>query len=421
MSEWLGQLRFGLIDRLRGTHVLSLYRKLMQQQFLDPEKLAQASREQLQATVESARKNSAFYRELPACDYAELPILTKLLIQQSPEAFRNVAYQGKRIGKKTSGSTGTPFRYETSVHAQSFLWAGILLAWSTAGYRLGDRVAFLAGSALFSSGWQRRVFYGLMNILTLSVNSMDDLRMAKYIRQLTSQRVRILYGYATALDGLAEYVLRQAEAPRFALRGVVTTAENLTPQARERIGRAFGCPVFNHYGCNDAGVSAFECEHHLGFHVITDRCHVEMLSDGRLVTTDFANDAQFFLRYETGDLVELDTTPCPCGRGYPRIARVMGRANDVVRDRRGRLFHAAYFTQLLQHEPGVQAYQVLFDDQHIRLLLDTTGAKIDRTRLEARISNDMDFAHYELRESGDFVVQANGKRRYVLKMERLPQ
>jgi phenylacetate-CoA ligase len=36
------------------------------------------------------------------------------------------------------------------------------------------------------------------------------------------------------------------------------------------------------------------------------------------------------IRYRTGDITTLTTTPCRCGRTSPRMARLVGRADDML-------------------------------------------------------------------------------------------
>ena len=44
------------------------------------------------------------------------------------------------------------------------------------------------------------------------------------------------------------------------MKGVVSTAEILSDKHRDNIGQAFNVKVHNQYGCNEAAISAFECD-----------------------------------------------------------------------------------------------------------------------------------------------------------------
>ena len=79
---------------------------------------------------------------------------------------------------------------------------------------------------------------------------------------------------------------------------------------------------------------ASECVFQDGLHVYEHEVLPEILqSDGRveevgtgeLVVSSVANPAMPFLRYRTGDTVELVSEPCKCGRRGRRIRRISGR------------------------------------------------------------------------------------------------
>ena len=57
--------------------------------------------------------------------------------------------------------------------------------------------------------------------------------------------------------------------------------------------------------------------------------------------------AQPFIRYDTQDFVEVDDTPCECGREHLKIVRILGRDNDVLVMPSGRRFIVHNFYRLL--------------------------------------------------------------------------
>src|SRR5205085_8482590 len=52
--------------------------------------------------------------------------------------------------------------------------------------------------------------------------------------------------------------------------------------------------------------------------------------EGELVVTTLTKRALPMLRYRTGDITSLTTAPCRCGRTSARIARLKGRADDML-------------------------------------------------------------------------------------------
>jgi phenylacetate-CoA ligase len=414
-----GRCRFGLIDLIRGTRTVALLRELESLEFAPPAALAARRQSALDAYVARVRAASSLYRHYGA--FAQFPIVDKAFANANRAVLRNGAYRGKLVRKKTGGSTGQPFVYVTGVRAQSYLWAAILLSWRVAGYRLGEPVAFLAGSALFGNGLRQRLYYRLMNARLYSAFDLAPERLAAYARSIAATRCRLLYGYASAIHQLALHLLASTERPAFSLRGVVCTAEVLSEPMRAAIEQAFGVPCYSQYGCNDAGVSAYECERRSGFHLVSTRAWHEVLADGRLLATDLANDAFFLPRYDTGDLVRMAGAPCPCGRSFPLIASVIGRANDLVRDAAGHTVHSEFFTHLFREDPDIAAFQVLYDDTELAILVHGARASPRQQGYLERIAAALQFDSIRFVWNKPFICIANGKHRFVMQVDNVAE
>ncbi|WP_256081557.1 hypothetical protein [Massilia sp. YIM B04103] len=411
-------LRYRLIDLARGTRSLSLLQQLRRQQYDTPAALREAGAARLAGYFRELQQAVPLFAD--ARRFEDLPVLDKRFINAHRDALLNPLYRGKKVRKKTGGSTGEPLVYYSSSEAQSYLWAGLFLAWEVAGYRLGDKVAFLAGSSLFGTGYKQRLYYKLLNVEIFSAFDMSPQRMEEYGASLDAGGHRLLYGYASAVHRLARHYLDQGRQLRSGLRGVVCTAEMLSASMRADIEAAFGVPCYSQYGCNDAGVSAFECEQRNGFHLLSPRCHVEVLAGGRLIATDVSNRAMFLPRYDTGDLVRMSGRQCSCGRGLPLIDEVVGRQNDVVVDPAGAAVHSEFFTHLFREDARIHSFQVVFDEQ--ALVVNLHGAELGAEARSAlsepyrqRIAQSLQFPRIEFVFNQDFLTQSNGKHRFVLR------
>jgi phenylacetate-CoA ligase len=404
-------LRYRLIDLARGTHSVALLNKLRREQFNSEAALAADGRAALDAYVTRLRAAVPRYRSVASL--ADLPIIDKRFVNEHRDELTNPNYVGKKVRKKTGGSTGEPLVYYTSTETQSYLWAGLFLAWEAAGYRLGDKVASLAGSSLYANGFKNRV-------TLLSAFDMSEARMDEYALRLRDGGFRLLYGYASAIHRLARHLLDRHRKLESSLRGIVCTAEMLTPSMRADIEEAFGVPCFSQYGCHEAGVSAFECKQRNGFHLLSPRAHVEVLADGRLISTDLSNDAMFLPRYNTGDLVRMSGRRCACGRGLPLIDEVIGRQNDMVVDPHGGAVHSEFFTHLFREDGRIHAFQVVFDERslvvnvHLKPRSAEELAALARPYRE-RIARSLRFDTLEFVFNEPFVTMANGKHRFVVR------
>jgi len=275
-------------------------------------------------------------------DLATLPVLTKATIRESPDAFYPQTPRRERfVQGRTGGSTGQPLRYRMSNQDYQAGVALMYRGWGCGGYRPGDSTAIVAGGSLMSSSPSlfSRVRDVIRNTRHLSSYGMTEERMAAYLDFMSRWRPLYVYGYASSLFAVSRYALDRGLEPYSSVRAVFSTAECLSPSARQAIRQVFGCEVFDTYGLNDGGVSAYECPEHSGFHVDLERAVLEVVDDegrpvvgrpGRILATSLLNQAMPFVRYETGDIGVMTTENCPCGRTSPMLSSVLGRQTDLL-------------------------------------------------------------------------------------------
>jgi phenylacetate-coenzyme A ligase PaaK-like adenylate-forming protein len=127
---------------------------------------------------------------------------------------------------------------------------------------------------------------------------------------------------------------------RIAPREVWTGGETLTRAMRRMVERAFSCRVVNSYGSSEFLALATDCPAGR-LHLNADWAILEPVDANGLpvergtagtttLLTNLANRVQPLLRYDLGDRVLVDATPCECGSPLPAI-EVEGRADDVLR------------------------------------------------------------------------------------------
>src|SRR5207248_6422650 len=79
---------------------------------------------------------------------------------------------------------------------------------------------------------------------------------------------------------------------------------------------------------------------------------------GELVATNLGRAGMPLIRYRTGDLVELDPTPCSCGRTFARLrGGILGRADDMVIVRGMNVFPSA-IEGVLREFPEVSEFRI---------------------------------------------------------------
>jgi phenylacetate-CoA ligase len=130
------------------------------------------------------------------------------------------------------------------------------------------------------------------------------------------------------------------------LRWGIHGAEPWSEGLREKLEAAWGdgydaCDIYGLSEIIGPGVAA-ECrENKGGMHVFEDHFYPEVVDHetgdplpdgepGELVLTTLTNRAQPVIRYRTRDITRFLPGDCPCGRTSRRIARLEGRADDML-------------------------------------------------------------------------------------------
>src|SRR6185312_12991567 len=164
------------------------------------------------------------------------------------------------------------------------------------------------------------------------------------------------------------------------LRHLVTAGE---PGAglgalRRGIEAAWDASVADTFGMSDVwSTMAGECGRADGLHLTTEGHALVELVDpaggepvafedgaaGELVWTHLRREASPLLRYRSGDLATIWTSPCPCGRTTPRI-RIDGRTDDMLRVQAVNI-HPGAIGAVLDGLPGVGRHAVVADGDPI--------------------------------------------------------
>jgi hypothetical protein len=212
---------------------------------------------------------------------------------------------------------------------------------TAAGARRGDLLHIAFGYGLFTGGLGFHDGAERIGMTVVPVSSGNTAR-----HQLLLQDFRPAAIAATPSFGLhlAETLAEQGSAPReLGLRYGMFGAEPWTEGIRAALERAFGLRAFDIYGLSEIigpGVAG-ECEARAGLHIADDHFLPEIVDpvsgsplppgrEGELVLTTLTKRAMPLVRYRTGDITTLTLEPCACGRTSARMARIKGRADDML-------------------------------------------------------------------------------------------
>lgn len=417
----IGSLRFNLIDLILGTTILKVLSELEYEQYMPIDKLNKLRYDRLGNLFKLAQKSTIFYKFFTS--YASVTVIDKSVIKKSYNFFFSNKFKGKLFSKYTGGSTGSPFKYYTTKKSISYLWAGIILSWKSAGYQIGEKVAFIAGASIVKNDFKHNLFYYLLNIKSFPIHDLSNSTIEKYIFNLNKYKIKYIYGYASAINLLANYISdnnyndKNIKISLPHLVAIITTAEVLTPNMRSNIESAFNVKVYNQYGCNEAGISAFECEYHQ-MHLISSRCFYEIDKNNNLISTDLTNDAFILLKYNTGDKIHLSNNKlCICKRTYPIIDEVLGRTCDIISDKFGHQLHSCYFIILFRNDANILNFQISYTEFDFNIYLNVNNKYADSYYYQKyinEIKKRLSFTNYNIFINEPFSTQKNNKHKFII-------
>lgn len=330
---------------------------------------------------------------------SELPLLEKDPLRADSTAFvRKDLTSRRRKTFHTSGSTGTPIetiwtpdevrRSRAVREVRSNRWAGVSYEYNRATFsgRMVEPNPDSRGPYYRFNAAERQVYFSAFHLRPDTA--------FQYAEAMRRHGTQWLSGYAVSFYRLAKFVIEQnLELPP--LKAVVTTSEKVTPEMRDVMEKAYGCPVFEEYGTVENIMLATQCEAG-GLHVSPDVGVVEILrpdgtpcdpgEPGEVVATGLMRELQPLIRFRLGDLAEWDPSPCPCRRGMPKLREVIGRVEDIVVGPDGR--EMVRFHGLFVGQPRVREGQVIqetLDQMRIRVVAMPDFGRADVDDLIARV------------------------------------
>ncbi|MBI9110675.1 phenylacetate--CoA ligase family protein [Maridesulfovibrio ferrireducens] len=163
----------------------------------------------------------------------------------------------------------------------------------------------------------------------------------------------------------------------FKLDVAFVAAERLPESLRNEIEEAFGMKVRQGYGTADVGCIAYECLDLGGMHV-SSRCYVEICDPqtghtlpmgevGEVVVTPYTLSYPL-IRFGTGDLSRMIDRPCACGRTAPKLAGILGRADDTAKVK-GQFIYPAQVAEVTKVFPQIKKHQIIITNDKGRDLL----------------------------------------------------
>ena len=348
------------------------------------EKIREMQLERLKHIVRYAYENVPMYKERfdkiglkpehirTLKDIEKIPYTTKDDLRDN-YPFKLLAVPMKKIIRihASSGTTGKPI---TCGYTRADLdnWSTCIARILTMAGATDEDIFHVAfGYGLFTGGFG--LHYGIekLGATVVPVSSGN-----------TERQIMLLKDFgATALIATPSYAMYLAETAKklgvlddLKLRLVCMGAEASTAEMHEALYRILGAFPTENYGLTDVGgpgVSG-ECREKAGMHINEDMYYPEIVNieenralpegeRGELVLTTLTKEGMPILRYRTKDITSLTYEPCKCGRTTARMARVVGRTDDMLIIRGVNVFPSQIESVLMAMPELGKTYEIIVD------------------------------------------------------------
>jgi phenylacetate-CoA ligase len=356
LKSHLEGLRWPALPSPHGATLLSLLYQLESSQWWPEEKLLAAQLRQLTLLLRHARATVPYYRralpdageQLTLERWRALPILRRSDLQAMGRDLASEALPaefGTTADSQTSGATGQPVTVRKS-RLDGMIWEATTMRehlWHRRDF--GAKLAVIRpfsgalgappdGTLLPDWGPPANLLFGTGPAAVLSLSA-DVATQAEWLKR---QRPDYLLTFPNNLMALIRH-FRERGAPPPPLLAARTVSETVSPALRAACGEFWNAPIEDSYSSQELGHIAIQCPESGLYHVMAEAVLVEVLADdgsqcrpgeiGRLVVTSLHNYAMPLIRYEVRDYAEPGA-PCPCGRGLPTLARIVGRNRNML-------------------------------------------------------------------------------------------
>lgn len=295
-------------------------------------------------------------------DITKLPFTTKDDLRLSyPRQMLTVEPEQVIRMHTSSGTTGKPTAiFHTREDVNN--WAELMArSMAMSGATPKDIFQNMSGYGLFTGGLGLHYGAERLGMWVIPAGAGNTARQVLLIRDFGVTVVHATPSYAMHV---AERMVQEGDDPRsLGLKLAYLGAEPYTEEMRQKLQDLYGFKVFNSYGLsemNGPGV-AFECPYQNGMHAWEDSYIVEIIDPetlqpvkdgeiGELVLTTLRRTAMPIIRYRTRDLTRFMEGECECGRVQRRLARMVGRSDDMLIIRGVNVFPSQLEEVIMKHK-----------------------------------------------------------------------
>ena len=251
----------------------------------------------------------------------------------------------------TSGTTGEPTPYFFTPGDLQLMYESMARTLWRCGIRPGDVVIHAMALSMFGGGIPCILSLVNFGVGTVPVGAESGTeRVLQYLNIVKMVKGKIDGVFMT--PSFAEYVIEKcpelinSDVKELGIKRLLSGGEPGAgiPAVKRKIEGAFGCRIYDMMGLTAGFWCSCNHEEYQGMHFLTDdTCILELVDPetrqpvpfedgaaGEMVGTALAGDTLNMVRFNSNDIMQVFTSPCPCGMTGARY-KVIGRSDDMLK------------------------------------------------------------------------------------------
>jgi phenylacetate-CoA ligase len=365
-------------------------------EFLSVDEIASKTIRALRNHIKHVKEVSPYYKETlwdiaaddikHFDDFHRLAFTGRTSLAEHPAKFIAAVPQDIVETVATGGATGKPIFCPLTANDLDRLAFSEALSFHSMGITPDDRVLLFVGLDRWTLGGMG--YYRGLTLLGANTGRAGVATHDLCRQYLESFKPTTLVGSPLFLRRMANDLAKSGfDTKGCGVNKLVCVGESLKNQdmAMNSVGKKleerWGSKAFVSYTLTELEDSFCECTEQKGSHIHPELIYPEVIDEngkpvpdgtpGELVVTSFGIEAMPLVRYRTGDITFKLQGSCTCGRNSTRIGPIMGRTNEIIRQR-GVSVYPLTVTNALDEMDEINDYV---------LIIESDDAKTDRVSI----------------------------------------
>lgn len=321
-------------------------------------------------------------------DFVKLPFSEKCDLRDAYPLGLMTAPEEKIVRiHSSSGTTGKPVIIPYTRKDVDDWTIMFKRCYEMAGMNSMDRVHITPGYGLWTAGIGFQAGSELLGAMSIPMGPGNTEKQLAMMMDMGSTILCSTSSYALLL---AEEIQKRGIRDKIKLRKGIIGSERWGDKMRDYISSTLGIQLYDIYGLTEIygpGIG-IDCDENSGIHYwddylyfeVVDPVTLENLPDGELgelVITTLVKEGAPLIRYRTHDLTRILPGKCACGSPFPRIDRIMGRTDDMMKIKGVNVFPSQIEEILKEFCELSSEYQIrishLDGRDTMRIYVETTG------------------------------------------------